>query len=157
VKPVAPKTRPLVEAGAASLSDIIMNLFIFFFIAFSLLATFEKQKKAAAEERLHDLELPASAAGAVSSSEQRLVVVELDEDGGARVDGAPVPEDGLTARLEERFGAEARTVVVRAHRSLSLGTTVAHLDRIWAAKPAGVSIATLAEASAGGAPQAAGH
>lgn len=144
MKLAVPRTRPLVEAGAASLSDIIMNLFIFFFIAFSLLATFEKQKQQATEERLHDLELPASAGGA-AGSEQRAVVVDLGKDGEARIDGEPVVAAELTSRLRQLLGTERSSVVVRADRALSLGSTVAQLDRIWAAGPAGVSLATAAQ------------
>lgn len=138
---VSPRSRPLLEGTGVSAVDVIMNLFIFFFIAFSLLATFTK-KKEAERERAQPIQLPASSRDA-EPAEPGSVVIELGPDGRPSIDGRAVELEALTAELESRLEGERRSVLVRAHRELPLGAAVGLLDRVWAAEPASVSIATV--------------
>jgi biopolymer transport protein ExbD len=156
MKAVAPKTRLLLDAGGASATDIIMNLFVFFFIAFSLLATFNKNERDAARqeqreqagqqqqrERQQQILLPASQREApVVASEA--IMVEVDFDQAAKVDGRAVSgQRGVTEAVKAALGPHRKSVVVRAHKDLSLGATVALMDSVWAAGPESVAIATL--------------
>lgn len=144
MKKVASKARPLLDAGGVSATDVLMNLFIFFFIAFSLLASFTKAREGSSpEERQQEILLPGSSRDAPALA-QEAVTVEVAADAAARVDGQAVGEAELTAAVRERFGERRRTVVVRAHRELSLGAIVAVMDRIWAAQPEQVALATVA-------------
>lgn len=145
MRAVVPKTRPMLDAGGVSATDIIMNLFVFFFIAFSLLATFSKKKDDASQqrdERQQQILLPASQRDAPAIAPEA-VVVEADLGPLALVDGRPVRPEEVTAAVKGALGDRRRGVVVRAHKDLSLGATVTLMDRIWAAGPQSVAIATL--------------
>lgn len=140
MKPAVPKTRPLLDVGGFAVTDIILNLFIFFFITFSLLATFSKHRDDA-PERAQELDLPASDRGRALPETAVQVVLGLDRR--VAVDGLEVGADGLTDAVRRSLTPERAKVVVRAHRDLSLGQAVGLIDRVWAAEPKGVSIATL--------------
>ncbi len=147
MKALAPRVRPLLDGGGVSATDIIMNLFVFFFIAFSLLATFEKQKEQESapppEERQQQILLPTSTREAPAVAADA-IQVEMEPSLQLRVDGKPVDPTQLTEILKRRLGPQRGTVVVRAHKDLSLGATVTLMDRIWAAGPKSVALATLA-------------
>ncbi|HEY3447181.1 MAG TPA: biopolymer transporter ExbD [Myxococcales bacterium] len=138
-----PKTRPMIDAGGVSATDIIMNLFVFFFIAFSLLATFSKNKHdSQQEERQQQILLPASQREApVVASDA--IMVEIDFEQRARVDGKDVSAQKVTEAVKAALGSHRKNVVIRAHKELSLGATVTLMDQIWAAGPESVAIATL--------------
>ena len=143
MRAVTPKTRPMLDAGGVSATDIVMNLFVFFFIAFSLLATFSKNEHdAQQEERQQQILLPASHRQAPAVADDA-VLVEVDMEQRARVDGKDVSGQELTEAVEAALGPHRKNVVVRAHKDLSLGATVALMDEIWAAGPQSVAIATL--------------
>lgn len=143
MKAVMPKTRPMLDAGGVSATDIIMNLFVFFFIAFSLLATFSKNKHdSQQEERQQQILLPASQREAPVVVADA-IMVEMDIDQRMRVDGKDISGKALTEAVKRALGAQRKNVVVRAHKDLSLGATVTLMDQVWAAGPASVAIATL--------------
>ena len=144
MKPIVPTLKPMLDAGGVSATDIIMNLFVFFFIAFSLLATFSKNKHdSQSEERQQQILLPASQRDAPPVAADA-VVVEVDLEQQARVDGKPVAGKGVTEAVKAALlGSGRKTVVVRAHKGLSLGAAVGLMDQIWAAGPKSVAIATL--------------
>ncbi|MGC4113167.1 MAG: biopolymer transporter ExbD [Myxococcales bacterium] len=148
MKAVMPKTRPMLDAGGVSATDIIMNLFVFFFIAFSLLATFNKNKHDAQNEeeqqreRQQQILLPASQREAPVVAGDA-IMVELDLEQRARVDGKPLSGQSVTDAVKAALGPHRKNVVVRAHKDLSLGATVTLMDQVWAAGPESVAIATL--------------
>jgi biopolymer transport protein ExbD len=143
VKAVAAKSRPMLDAGGVSATDIIMNLFVFFFIAFSLLATFEKQREeTATRERQQKILLPASQREAPALAFDA-IRVEMGLERQAWVDGRPVPEAQVTAAVRAALGPQRKNVVVMAHKDLSLGATVGLMDQVWAAGPENVALATL--------------
>ena len=143
MKPIVPGVKPMLDAGGVSATDIIMNLFVFFFIAFSLLATFSKNKHdAQADERQQQILLPASQRDAPPVAADA-IVVEVDLEQQARVDGKPVAGKDVTEAVKAALGPGRKTVVVRAHKGLSLGAAVGLMDQIWAAGPKSVAIATL--------------
>lgn len=144
MRSVQPRARLLLEGFGISAVDVVMNLFVFFFVAFSLLATFAK-KKQAEQERAQEIQLPRSGRD-TPPPDASLVTVELALDGSVRVDGVSVEDAEVTRVLRGKLGEPPRGVVVRAHRELSLGMAIGLLDRVWAAEPASVSIATVREA-----------
>jgi len=144
VKRLAPRSRPLLEGLGLAAVDTVMNLFIFFLVAFSLLATFQKKAKEneAEKQRVHELQLPPSHRDA-PPIDPALLVLDISEGGEVVLDGEAVEREGLIAALKRRLAERRRGVVVRADRRLSLGATVAVLDLVWAADPPSVSVATV--------------
>lgn len=156
MKPVAPKSRLVVDGLGVASTDVVMNLFIFFLIAFALLATFDRKKQVEAQERqaqarqaeqqrkehLADLELPLSSATQGEAGPGALTV-ECTRDGLIRLEGQPVERAALTGALAKAMAGQQRPIVLRAHKGLELGEAVAVLDLIRAAGPSTVSIATV--------------
>ncbi len=171
MKAVVPRSRPISEGLGVAATDVVMNLFIFFLIAFSLLATFTKKKqieseehrkeavkkeeqklkalrdeqdrlKAAAREHAEDVELPLTARTAGEGAAGALIV-EVTRDGILRLDGVAVERPALTGALTEAMRGAPRAVVLRADRRSQLGDAVTVLDSIRAAGPSSVSIATV--------------
>jgi biopolymer transport protein ExbD len=133
----------MLEGLGIAAVDTVMNLFLFFFVTFSLIANFQKVKdKEAEKERTHELQLPPSHRDA-PSLDPALLVLDLSENGALAIDGKVVERGRLTSTLKERLVERRRGVVVRADRRLSLGAAVAVLDLVWAADPPSVSMATV--------------
>ena len=141
MKRLAPRSRPLLEGLGIAAVDTVMNLFIFFFVTFSLLANFQKTKEAE-KQRTHELQLPPSRRDA-PVMDPALLVVDLAEDGAVLVDGQAVERGTLTGALRQRLAERRRGVVLRADRRSSLGAAVGVLDLVWAADPPSVSMATV--------------
>jgi biopolymer transport protein ExbD len=146
VKRVVPRSRPALEGLGIAAVDTVMNLFLFFFVTFSLLATFHKVKEAE-KERTHEVQLPPSQREA-PALDPVLLVVDLAEDGSVAVDGKVVERGRVTEELKRRLAERKRGVVVRADRRLTLGAAVGLLDLVWAAEPPSVSMATVDRAPA---------
>lgn len=142
MKRLVPKSRPMLEGLGIAAVDTVMNLFIFFFVTFSLLAHFQKTREAAEKERTHEVQLPPSHREA-PVLDPALLVVDLAEDGSVMVDGKVVERGRVTAELKRQLAERKRGVVVRADRRLSLGVAVGVLDLVWAADPPSVSMATV--------------
>lgn len=132
----------MLEGLGIAAVDTVMNLFIFFFVTFSLLAHFQKTKEATEKQRMHEVQLPPSHRDA-PVLDPALLVLDLSEDGAVALDGAVVERGRLTSALKERLADRRRGVVVRADRRLSVGVAVAVLDLVWAADPPSVSMATV--------------
>jgi len=138
---LVPRSRPLLEGLGIAAVDTVMNLFIFFFVAFSLLATFQKTKEAE-KQRTHEVQLPPSQRDA-PLLDPALLVLDLSTDGAVALDGEVVERGRLTSAMKQRLAERRRGVVVRADRRLSLGAAVEVLDLVWAADPPSVSMATV--------------
>jgi len=141
MKRLVPRSRPLLEGLGIAAVDTVMNLFIFFFVAFSLLATFQKTKEAE-KQRTHEVQLPPSKRDA-PLLDPALLVLDLSTDGAVALDGEVVERGRLTSAMKQRLAERRRGVVVRADRRLSLGAAVEVLDLVWAADPPSVSMATV--------------
>ena len=138
---LSPRSRPLLEGLGIAAVDTVMNLFIFFFVAFSLLATFQKTKEAE-KQRTHEVQLPPSKRDA-PLLDPALLVLDLATDGSVALDGEVVERGRLTSAMKQRLAERRRGVVVRADHRLSLGAAVEVLDLVWAADPPSVSMATV--------------
>jgi len=129
------KIRPTIKPGASlesvAMTDIVMNLFIFFFISFSLLYTFNPSKESKIEVRL-----PEGAVTAEPPAKGPLVVTVTAKNeifiGNARIAPAQLAAD-LAARSKDD---KAAGVLVRADKAAAVDYLVQVLN---AAKRAGVA------------------
>jgi biopolymer transport protein ExbD len=117
------QTKVLFSMESVAITDIIMNMFIFFFITFSFLATFHKSN-----EGQMDVSLP-KAASATLPVEKKGLTVNLTKEGGLFLDKEPMTLEQLKTRFqaEKASGAEI-TVIVRADKEVSHGRVVEVMD-----------------------------
>jgi biopolymer transport protein ExbD len=117
------QSQVLFAMESVAITDIIMNMFIFFFITFSFLATFQRSN-----EGQVDVSLP-KAASATPPPEKKGLSVNLTKDGGLFLDKQPLTLEQLKARFlaEKVTGAEI-TVIVRADKEVSHGRVVEVMD-----------------------------
>lgn len=108
---------------SVALTDIIMNMFIFFFITFSFLATFNQVK-----EGHVDVSLP-KASSATSQAEKKRLTVSLTKNGGLFLNEEVISLDQLQAKFqaEQAQGSEI-TLVVRADQEVQHGRVVKVMD-----------------------------
>lgn len=117
------QNKVLFSMESIALTDIIMNMFIFFFITFSFLATFNKTN-----EGQVDVTLP-KAASAAPRPEKKGITVNLTKEGGLLLEKETVTLAQLKAHFqkEKATGAEI-TVIVRADKEVSHGRVVEVMD-----------------------------
>jgi biopolymer transport protein ExbD len=117
------QSKIMLSMESVAITDIIMNMFIFFFITFSFLATFNK-----ANEGQVNVSLP-KAASATPPAEKKGLSVNLTKEGGLFLDREPMTIEQLKARFltEKATGADI-TVVVRADKEVSHGRVVEVMD-----------------------------
>ena len=117
------QTKVLFSMESVAITDIIMNMFIFFFITFSFLATLHKSN-----EGQVDVSLP-KAASATLPVEKKGLAVNLTKEGGLFLDKEPMTLGQLKTRFqaEKASGAEI-TVIVRADKEVSHGRVVEVMD-----------------------------
>jgi len=130
------QNKAMFSLESIALTDIIMNMFIFFFITFSFLATFNK-----ANEGQVDVNLP-KAASAAPQQEKKGISVNLTKEGGLLLEKETVTLEQLKAHFqkEKATGAEI-TVIVRADREVPHGRVVEVMD---AARTAGLNKLAIA-------------
>jgi biopolymer transport protein ExbD len=117
------QTNILFSLESVAFTDIIMNMFIFFFITFSFLATFNK-----ANEGQMEVNLP-KAVSATPLVERKRLSVNLTKDGGLFLDKEVITIEKLheVFRVEKATGADI-TVVVRADEDVPHGRVVTVMD-----------------------------
>lgn len=131
-----PTTRGyLLAAESIALTDIVMNLFIFFFVSFSLLYTFSPERMARLE-----IALPKATTG--GGAAQTAVVVTVSREGRYYVGDRPIPEGRLRSELAALAKRRPGTaVVIRADEGASCGALVAVFD---ACRAAGITHTSFA-------------
>lgn len=135
----------LLTLESVALTDIILNIFIFFFTSFSLLYTFAPAREARIAIRLPRAEAAAAAGtGALT--------VTLTGGGALYLEGNPVTEERLRTELAAAGRMDpSRQVAVRADKDVLFDDVVRVLDAV---KKAGLDRVGLAvepdEASPGG-------
>jgi biopolymer transport protein ExbD len=127
----------LFSMESVAITDIIMNMFIFFFITFSFLATFHK-----ADEGKVEVNLP-KAASTVPQPEKKGISINLTKEGGLLLETDVVTLEQLSARFEKEkaTGAEI-TVIVRADKEVPHGRVVEVMDLARTAGLTKLAIAT---------------
>jgi biopolymer transport protein ExbD len=113
----------LFSLESVALTDIIMNLFIFFFITFSFLATFHKTN-----EGQVDVNLPKATASA-PPTEKKSMVVSLAKEGTVFLDDMPLTLEQLHTHFQAQKtqGADL-TLVIRADKEVLHGRVVEVMD-----------------------------
>jgi biopolymer transport protein ExbD len=116
-------SQPNISLDSVALTDIIMNMFIFFFITFSFLATFNQIK-----EGKVDVSLP-KASSATTQAEKKRLTVSLTKDGGLFLNEEEISIDQLQTKFqaEQAQGSEI-TLVVRADQEVQHGRVVNVMD-----------------------------
>ncbi|OGW91543.1 MAG: hypothetical protein A3D28_04715 [Omnitrophica bacterium RIFCSPHIGHO2_02_FULL_63_14] len=108
---------------SVAMTDIVMNLFIFFFISFSLLYTFNPRRESKIE-----VKLPEGQKGQGARAETPLVVT-VTSGNEIFIGKTRVAVNELRKRLKEKLGSAGDAgLVVRADRSASVDTLVKVLD-----------------------------
>lgn len=113
----------LFSMESVAVTDIILNMFIFFFITFSFLATFQRSN-----EGQMNVNLP-QANSASPPAEKKNLSVNLTKDGGLFLDTEAVTLEQLRSyfQTEKSKGAEL-TLVVRADQEVAHGRVVEVMD-----------------------------
>ena len=118
-----PGSKVLTSMEPLALTDIIINMFIFFFITFSFLATFEKTR-----EGQVNVSLP-KATSATPPIEKKRLNVSLKKDGGLFLGDTPATIEELEARfkVEKAQGADV-ILVIRADGDVTHSRVVQVMD-----------------------------
>jgi biopolymer transport protein ExbD len=117
------QSKILFSMESVAITDIIMNMFIFFFITFSFLATFNKAK-----EGQVDVSLP-KATSASPPIARKSLSVSLTKDGGLFLDDTPVSLEQLKIRVQTEKSQDTElTLVVRADKEVPHGRVVEVMD-----------------------------
>jgi len=116
-------SKVLTSMEPLALTDIIINMFIFFFITFSFLATFQKKT-----EGQVNVSLP-KAASATPPVEKKRLSVSLKKDGGLFLGETPTTIEELEARFKvEKAQSSDVTLVIRADGDVTHSRVVEVMD-----------------------------
>ncbi len=128
----------LVALESVAMTDIVMNMFIFFFISFSLIYTFNPVKMSKIEVRLPK----ASSAVALEGSERLIFVI--NKEGRYFINEEEVKGSDIKATLEARLKENAAlSVVLKADGSARFDNVVKALDIINELNIQKISIASV--------------
>jgi len=123
-----------------AMTDIIMNMFIFFFISFSLLYTFSPQRI----QKL-DVKLP-EANNVVPIEGKNQINISITGDGAIYVDKDKVTSSGLRDKLAAKHKANPKAaVVLKADKSVRFKQIVGVLDLLTELKVTRLSIAAISD------------
>ena len=127
---ITPTTKLFVSLESAAMSDIIMNLFIFFFISFSLLYTFNQHKQSDIK-----VELPR---GTTDMDQFKgPVVVSITKDNIVYFNSEKIELKNLTEYLTKNLEkTKAQGLVIKSDKEASVDTLVKVLDT---SKAAGIN------------------
>jgi biopolymer transport protein ExbD len=126
-----------VRFDSIAFADIVINLFIFFFISFGLFSTFDVQRKGALP-----IELPKGGHSAKGNLTDPITIL-ITRKGVVQVGRSVVPLLDLKRTLNHELSLrKEKLVIVRADRLLALEQLVPILDVIRTTKARSVSIET---------------
>jgi biopolymer transport protein ExbD len=128
----------LVALESVAMTDIVLNMFIFFFISFSLIYTFNPVRMSKI-----DVKLPkASTAVALEGSEK--IVLAITKEGLYFVDDTEIKETRIRAAIEERLRENAGLrIVLKVDRLTEFDNVVEVLDILNALNIQNISIAAI--------------
>ncbi len=130
----------LINLESVAMTDIIMNMFIFFFISFSLLYTFSPERI----QKL-DIKLP-EATNTAPLEDKNQVNIVLTGDGAIYLDKERVSISGLKDALSARRKDNPKlTVILRADKSVRFKQIVTVIDMLTELKVSRLSIAAVNE------------
>lgn len=127
---VRPSSKSFLTLESVAMTDIVMNLFIFFFISFSLIYTFNPNRESKIEVKLPEGKV------AGDSKPDGPLVVTVTKGNEIYIGKTRILSASLKKELESRAPeAKSAGVLVRADKSASVDTLVKVLD---ASKQAGL-------------------
>lgn len=130
---ITPRRDYMLSLESVAMTDIVLNMFIFFFISFSLLYTFSKGQGI-------KVNLPAAKA---ATPQERNITVVISPDGEIFFEGREVSEDELATALKERVQvSQKKVVVLRSDAKVNLGLAVRVMDIAKQAEAQGLVIST---------------
>ena len=103
---VRPTRELTISLESVAMTDIVLNMFIFFFISFSLLYTFSPSRVAKFE-----IKLP-SASSATTVQEGSPLIITITHTGRYYLGERPVTLDGLREALQAARAVDSRQLVV---------------------------------------------
>jgi biopolymer transport protein ExbD len=128
----------LINLESVAMTDIILNMFIFFFISFSLLYTFSPERI----QKL-DVKLP-EAANTAPLEDKGQVNIVLTGDDAIYLDKERVSMSGLKDALSARRKDNPKlTVILRADKSVRFKQIVTVIDMLTELKVSRLSIAAV--------------
>jgi len=118
---------------SVAMTDIVLNMFIFFFISFSLLYTFSKQP---------GIKIVLPTANATVSEEEKIVIY-IGADGEIIFNDQKINIDDIENILRNRLeSSQKKSVTLKSDESVNLGLAVRVMDAAKRAGAEGVVIAT---------------
>lgn len=121
---IVPNRRVLFSLETLAMTDIIMNMFIFFFISFSLLYTFNPTRA-----KQIKVNLPKAKNVALAQKGEEIVNVTLSSDGPIYVDAEMISIKDLKPRLEQRLQSNSSLgVILNIDRLVAFKNVVGVLD-----------------------------
>jgi len=128
---IRPKTKSFVSLESVAMTDIVMNMFIFFFISFSLLYTFNPTKESKIEVKLPEGRVKSEGEG------RGPLVVTVTSKNEIYIAGERISIERLDADLSARSEEDKQAgILVRADKAAAVEQLIKVLD---AAKQAGVA------------------
>lgn len=130
----------LVNLESVAMTDIVMNLFIFFFISFSLLYTFSPYRVKKLEVKLPE----ASSATAVGNKKQ--INITINNEGKVYLDQEAVTRKTLREKISSRYSDNpGLSVIVSSDRLVRFKDIVDVLDILNAVGVRNLNIAATSE------------
>jgi len=127
---ITPTTKLFVSLESAAMSDIIMNLFIFFFISFSLLYTFNQHKQS-------DIKVNLPKGTTDMQQFKGPAVISITKDNQIFFNSEKIELKNLTAYLAKNLEkTKAEGLVIKSDKEASVDTLVKVLDT---SKAAGIN------------------
>lgn len=127
---ITPRTKQILSLESVAMSDIIMNLFIFFFISFSLLYTFNQTKQS-------DVKVNLPRGTTDMQQFQGPIVVSITKDNSIFFNSEKIELKNLTSYLSKDMEkAKQEGLVIRSDKDASVDTLVKVLDT---SKAAGIN------------------
>jgi len=121
---IAPSRNYLKSLETVAITDIVLNMFIFFFISFSLLYTFNPTKT-----KQIKVNLPRARHVTGPQKNAKAATITLSSEGPVYLDGSVVTLKELESRLEEKVKDEPMfSVVIRIDRLVAFKNVVRVLD-----------------------------
>ena len=115
----------LIALESVAMTDIVMNMFIFFFISFSLIYTFNPSRESRVQVRLPQADVSAPA------MPREPIEVTVDARGQTYLQGRPIALGDLTAGVGALLAGDFSTVVIiRGDRSVVFDRIVQALEAV---------------------------
>jgi biopolymer transport protein ExbD len=128
---------------SVAITDIILNMFIFFFTSFSLVYTFNPARESRVQVKLPQADVRAPAAP------REPIEVTIDARGQSYLQGKPIAFGDLTAGVQALLAGDLSTVVIiRGDRSVVFDRVVQALEAVKKAGAERLSIAVEQKSAA---------